>query len=690
MIDVKKNFNGKELVIETGKVARQSNGSVLVKHGDNVILATVNYDKSPADDVDFFPLTVDFIEKNYASGKIPGGFFKREAKPPVEATLAARMIDRPIRPLFPKGFRQKTAVVITVLSYDGETYPSMLGMLGASAALSISELPFQGPIAGVTVGRIDGEFIINPTRAQIEAGDLELEVAGTMDNIMMIEAGAKEVSEDLILEAIDFGHTALKELISLQEELVSKVTPIKIEVKEKEFNQGLYDQIKGDYQADLKKALNTHDKKDRDDAVSEVKKQIIAKLGSEEDAKQNKEIAELISKLVKETARNNILQEKIRVDGRSPDDIRPITGEINLLPRAHGSALFTRGETQSLGVITLGTKSDEQMIDSMDDLYFKRYYLHYNFPPYSVGEAGFMRGPGRRELGHGNLAERAIRVVLPGHDDFPYTIRIVSEILESNGSSSMATVCSGSMSLMAAGVPIAAPVAGIAMGLIKEGDDYVILSDIMGLEDHLGDMDFKVAGTENGITALQMDIKIGGITREIMTEAMTQAKKGRSHILGKMAETISIPADDLAATAPRIESFQIPTDKIATLIGPGGKMIKRIIADFDVQVDIEDDGTVNISSVDSERMKRAKEFIDGLTKDIEVGEIYDGIVVKIMPFGAFIEVGNGSQGLCHISEVEKQRIDKVEDYLSEGDHVKVKCIGTDHGKVNFSIKALKD
>jgi len=690
MIDVKKEFNGKELIIETGKVARQSSGSVLVKHGDNIILATVNYDKSPADDVDFFPLTVDFIEKNYASGKIPGGFFKREAKPPVEATLAARMIDRPIRPLFPKGFRQKTAIVITVLSYDGETYPSMLGMLGASAALSISELPFKEPIAGVTVGRINGEFILNPTRDQLADSEIELEVAGTMENIMMIEAGAKGVSEELILDAIEFGHNALKELISLQEELVSKIKPEKIEVTEKEFNQELYDRIKADHKPSLKEAINVHEKKERDKAVSDAKALIVEALGSEDDPKHNKELAELIDKLMKETARENILQDKKRADGRAPEDIRPITGEINYLPKAHGSALFTRGETQSLGIITLGTKSDEQMIDSMDEVYFKKYYLHYNFPPFSVGEAGFMRGPGRRELGHGNLAERALKAVLPGHEDFPYTIRIVSEILESNGSSSMATVCSGSMALMAAGVPTSAPVAGIAMGLIKEGDDYVVLSDIMGLEDHLGDMDFKVAGTAEGITALQMDIKIGGITKQIMNEAMTQAKKGRDHILGKMAEAIKEPAKELAPTAPRIESFKIPTDKIAMLIGPGGKMIKKIIADFDVQVDIDDDGTVNIYSNDGEKMANAREFIDNLTEDVEVGEIYDGKVVKIMNFGAFIEVPNGTQGLCHISEVDHKRIDRVEDYLSEGDHVKVKCIGTENGKVNFSIKALKE
>ncbi len=691
--DVSIDFNGKKYSLQTGKIAKQAHGSVLATCGETVVLATAVVAEQPREGVDFFPLTVDFIEKYYAVGKIPGGFFKREARPSTGATLTARLTDRPIRPLFPAGFRNDVNIVLTVLSYDGVNTPDHIGMVAASAALSISKIPFLGPIGAVVVGLIDGEFVINPSPAQLEVSDLELAIAGTKDAIMMVEAGAKEISEEKMLAALNYGHEELKKLIDLQNDLVAKVGPVeKMAFKAFVLDAELYGNIEKKIGAEMLKALKTPGKLDKYAAIDGLQAKLLetmqAELGADVFAEKQKEIKEIFHDIEKNAARSLMLDEKIRVDGRQFDEIRKLSSEVGLLPRTHGSALFTRGETQALVITTLGTADDEQLIDSLEPTYKKKFYLHYNFPPYSVGEVGAMRSPGRRELGHGNLAERALKAIIPAHKDFPYTVRVVSEITESNGSSSMASVCGGCLSLMDAGVPVKAPVAGIAMGLIKEENKYQILTDIMGLEDHLGDMDFKVTGSREGITALQMDIKIVGITKEIMKESLEKALTARHKLLDHMATVLAAPRADLSKYSPRLEAVMVPKDRIGEIIGPGGKMIREIQERFGVAINIDDTGKCLIASPNKEALDGAANYIKGIVKEIEVGEVYEKAeVVNITSFGAFVEVAPGKQGLVHISEIAPERIARVEDKLQLGDIVKVRCIKVDdQGRVNFTIK----
>lgn len=689
---VTKEILGKTITIETGRMAKQANGSVLVSCGGTVILATATGSAKPREGADFFPLTVDYVEKMYASGKIPGGFFKRESRPSTVATLTARLIDRPIRPLFPEGFRNDVHVVITVLSYDGVNTPDVLGMTGASAALCVSDIPFNGPAAGVVVGLIDGEFILNPSSEQLKESKLELAIAATKDAVMMVEAGAKEVSEEVLLDSIEFGHNAIKQIIELEEELVKLAGKEKMDIALDVVPDEIADWMKDNYKADLEKAIRTEGKQERYDAIDDLAAKVLEaaqeKYGEEFDANV-RYVKIAYHDLEKAIFRSLIVNEHLRADGRKVDEIRDLASEVSVLPCTHGSALFTRGETQSLAVTTLGTGVDEQLIDGLDDTYKKDFYLHYNFPPFSVGEAGFMRGPGRRELGHGALAERALEPVLPEADAFPYTIRLVSEILESNGSSSMASVCGGSMSLMDAGVPIKSPVAGIAMGLIKDSDGFVVLSDIMGMEDHLGDMDFKVCGTENGVTALQMDIKILGVTKEIMTQSLEQALKGRQHILNHMNTAISTARDSVSEYAPRIETISVEQDKIGTIIGPGGKTIRGIVDATGAKVDIDDEGVVTVAASDNNVMQAAIKMITDLIKEIEVGEVYEGKVVRITNFGAFVELLPGKDGLLHISQICDKRVEKVEDELSVGDIIKVKVKEIDkQGRVSLTAKNI--
>jgi polyribonucleotide nucleotidyltransferase len=683
---------GKELTIETGRMAKQANGSVFVTYGGTSVLVTATASKEAREGTDFFPLTVDYIEKMYAAGKIPGGFFKREARPTTNATLSARLLDRAIRPMFPDGFRNAVHVVLTVLSYDGINNPNNLGILGASTALSISDIPFLTPVAGVSVGLVNDELIINPTTEQLKESDLELEVAGSDTSIVMIEAGAIEVNEDKIMDAIYTGHETIKELVELQNELAKEVGKEKMEVTLDVIPEELAAKIEKEFGNTIKEASALHGKLERYEAFDNAKKAMLEKyeeVDGEEFAANVKTYKNGFEALVKKYVRSAILDNH-RVDGRGLDDIRPIMCEIDVLSQVHGSALFTRGETQSLGVITLGTDRDQQIIDGLGEEYKKPYYLHYNFPPFSVGEAGFMRGPGRRELGHGALAERALAPVLPNKEDFPYTIRIVSEILESNGSSSMATVCSGTLALMAGGVPITKPVAGIANGLIMEGDKYVVLTDIMGLEDHLGDMDFKVTGTEDGITAMQMDIKIDGINKDIMKIALDKAKVARLYILGKITDAIEKPREDLADTAPQIETIQVKQDQIGTVIGQGGKMIKSIIERFTVDVNIDDEGNVSISSTSKANITEAIKFVKDLCSEPEMNKIYEGEVVRIENYGAFVKFMNGTKdGLVHISQIHSTRINKTEDVVNLGDNVKVKFIGAERGKYSCSMKGIE-
>ncbi|MCD4795663.1 MAG: polyribonucleotide nucleotidyltransferase [Candidatus Cloacimonetes bacterium] len=695
--DIKKKtieIAGRNLTIETGRMAKQANGSVFIQYGETSVLVTATADKEPREGIDFLPLTVDFIEKMYASGKIPGGFFKREARPTTNATLNARLIDRPIRPLFPKGYRNAVHVVVTVLSYDGENDPGVLGILGASVALSISDIPFHGPVASVKVGIINDEIIMNPPVQQFKESTLDLNVAGTKSAVVMIEAGAVEVSEEKMMEAIYAGHETIKELVAFQQEFVKESGKEKMEVVLDLIPEDITKKIETGYGDAIKKAANIHGKQERDDAVTQLKIEILEKyageLGEEVFSGQERYYKNAFEEVLTKFIRHAILFNDHRVDGRSMDDIRPITCEVDILPRVHGSALFTRGETQSLGAVTLGTGRDEQVIDGLEEEYKKNYYLHYNFPPFSVGEAGFMRGPGRRELGHGALAERALAPMMPSKDDFPYTIRIVSEILESNGSSSMATVCSGTLAMMAAGIPIKKPVAGIANGLIMEGDKFAVLTDIMGLEDHLGDMDFKVTGTKDGITAMQMDIKIEGITREIMGIALEKAKTARFHILDKIIEVISEPRKELAETAPRIESFKINPDKIGGVIGSGGKMIKNIIETSGANIEIQDDGTVSIISSSKDSIEIARKIINDICSDPEMNKVYEGAVSRIEPFGAFVKImSETKEGLVHISQLHTSRINRVEDMVKLGDIVKVRFIGFDKGKVKLSMKGVE-
>ena len=681
--------------LSTGKVARQAGGSVMIQAGGTVLLVTTTRSKDVKDGQDFFPLTVDYIEKFYASGKFPGGFIKRESKPSTEEILISRLIDRPIRPLFPEGFLNAVHIVITVMSADGINQPENLATIGVSAALGLSDIPFAGTVAGVTVGYIDGEYILNPTAEQLENGDIHLSVAGTKEAVTMVEAGAREVSEEVMLEAIMFGHEKIKEICAEQDKFLSQFEIEKYEFEKAEVDAEIKEYLDS-YEKELEEAIMTPGKLEKYEAIDnlEIKlyEDFLNKLESEE-----KEISETLEKefknyyhdLEKKIVREAILYKKYRPDGRETKEIRPIDVEIDTLPVPHGSALFTRGETQALVVATLGSKADEQIVDGMESETRKKFFLHYNFPPYSVGEAGFMRAPGRRELGHGNLAERALKYVMPSEEKFPYTVRLVSEITESNGSSSQASICGGSLALMAAGVPIKSTVAGIAMGLVKEGDTFTVLTDIQGLEDHLGDMDFKVAGTKDGITAIQMDIKIEGINREIMEIALKQAFEGRMFIMEKMEAVISEPRKEVSENAPKIELMKIDPSKIAGLIGPGGKTIKAIIEETGVSIDIEDDGNVSIFGKDSEGMKKALELVKAQTQSVELNAVYDGKVTKITKFGAFVEVLPGKEGLLHISEISDKRVAKVEDVLKEGQIVKVKVITLeDENKFNLSMKAL--
>ena len=700
MFDEKKvelELAGRTLSFSTGKIARQSCGAVMVQYGDTVLLSTVNRSKEPRKEADFFPLTVDYIEKFYAAGKFPGGFNKREGRPSTNATLTARLIDRPIRPMFPDGFNYDVHIVNTVFSYDEKNTPDYLGIIGSSMALMLSDIPFLGPVAGVVVGRKDGEFILNPTPAELEESELELSVAGTKDAVNMVEAGAQELDEETMLAAIMFAHENIKKICAFQEEFAKAVGKEKIEFTKKEVLPLVKDFIDENGMEKLKAAVLTLGKKAREEAVDSLEAELMEAFilqnyegVAEEDLPEEviDEFKLYYHDLMKKLVREAILYHKHRVDGRKTTEIRPLYAETDVLPIPHGSAMFTRGETQAVVITTLGTKEDEQLVDDLEKEYFKKFYLHYNFPPYSVGEVGRMGSPGRRELGHGSLAERALRYVIPSEEVFPYTIRVVSEITESNGSSSQASICGGSLSLMAAGVPIKEHVAGIAMGLIKEGEEFTVLTDIMGLEDHLGDMDFKVAGTKSGITALQMDIKITGITEEIMRIALNQAHKARLEILEVMNAAIPEPRKELAPNAPRIVQMQINTDKIAALIGPAGKNIKKIIEETGATVDITDDGKVSVFCNDLEQLQKTVKMIEAHTKDVEVGEIYSGRVVKIAKFGAFMEILPGKEGLLHVSEISKERVANVEDVLKEGDVFDVKVISTEGGKISLSRKRI--
>lgn len=687
---------GRTLTFSTGKIARQSCGAVMVQYGDTVLLSTVNRSKEPRKENDFFPLTVDYIEKFYAAGKFPGGFNKREGKASTNATLTARLIDRPIRPMFPDGFNYDVHIVNTVLSFDEKNTPDYLGIIGSSMALMLSDLPFLGPVAGVVVGYKDGEFILNPTPEELETSELELAVAGTREAINMVEAGANELDEETMLKAIMFAHENIKKICDFQEAFAKEIGKEKIEFVKPEVMPIVKNFIDERGMERLKAAVLTLGKKNREEAVDSLEAELLETFKVENYGEgEEVEIPEDVliefkgyyHDLMKKLVRDAILYHKHRVDGRKTTEIRPLFAEIDCLPIPHGSAMFTRGETQAIVVTTLGTKEDEQLVDDLEKEYYKKFYLHYNFPPYSVGETGRMGAPGRRELGHGSLAERALKYVVPSEEEFPYTVRVVSEITESNGSSSQASICGGSLSLMAAGVPIKEHVAGIAMGLIKEGDEFTVLTDIMGLEDHLGDMDFKVAGTKNGITALQMDIKITGITEEIMRIALKQALDARNEILVLMNNTISEPAP-IKSNVPRIYQMTIPTDKIAVLIGPGGKNIKGIIDQTGATIDINDDGKVSIFCKDEAALNETIKLVNSYVKDVEVGEVYTGKVTSIQKFGAFMEILPGKEGLLHVSEISQERVEKVEDVLKVGDVFDVKVISTDNGKISLSKKRV--
>lgn len=687
-------FCGRKLYVETGRMAKQANGSVYIRYGDTAVLVTATMGKDPAENQNFFPLTVDYIEKMYASGKIPGGFFKREAKPTTQATLSARVIDRAIRPLFPDGFRNPVHVVLTVLAYDGVTDPEVLGIFGASLALSISDIPFHGPIAGVTVGYIDDQFVVNPTVEDLnERSRLNLAVGGSATSVVMIESAADQLSEEVMLDAVYTGHEEIKKLCSLQDDMVREVGKEKVEVTLVSIPEDILAKVEADYGADIAKSAVIIGKQERQDAFDATEEAMMEKYlqqDGEELFEENEPwYKEAYEEIIRRYVRDSILHKHLRVDGRGLDEVRDITCEIDVLPVVHGSALFTRGETQSLGTLTLGGGSDEQIIDGLEEEYKKGFMLHYNFPPFSVGEAGRMGPTGRRELGHGNLAERALKAVLPEKEDFPYTVRIVAETLESNGSSSMASICSGCLAMMAGGVPITAPVAGIANGLIMEDGKYVVLTDIMGLEDHLGDMDFKCAGTREGITAMQMDIKIEGITKDIMRIALQKANVARHHILDLMHDCIEAPRDDLAPTAPRIEAFKIPVDKIGEVIGPSGKMIKSIIEECGVEIDINDDGTVRILSPDKASIMKATQMVKGIAIEPEIGEEFSGPVTRIEPYGVFVKIlGGVKEGMVHVSQMHTSRIEHPEDMVKLGDIVNVKSLGSERGKLALTMKGV--
>lgn len=682
---------GKVLTLETGKLARQADGAVVAKYGDTVVLATAVADKTQKEGLDFIPLTIDYQEKAYSAGKIPGGFFKREGRPSEKEILTSRLIDRPIRPLFNKGFYYETQGIVSVLSYGDENIADILGIIGMSSALVISDIPFESPVGAVRIGRISGSFVINPDVREVEECDLNLVVAGTEDAIVMVEGEALEVTEEDIIEALNIAHDEIKKICSVQKELQAIAGKEKRVVEEKIIDEELRKKVSELSLDKIREAIIIPDKLMRQRRLDEVLKEVIEKLHTEE-KDLTMDIATIFNEIERDLVRGMILNENRRADGRKNNEIRPISAEVGILPKTHGSALFIRGETQCLAVVTLGTSEDEQKIDSLDGESYKTFMLHYNFPPFSVGEVKPLKSPGRREIGHGMLAERALKAVIPPKSEFPYTIRIVSDILESNGSSSMATVCGGSLALMDAGVPIKSHVAGIAMGLIKERDRLVILTDILGLEDHLGDMDFKVTGTEKGITAFQLDTKISGIPQEIMREALEQARQGRLFILKKMYETISAPRENLAPNAPRIFTMQIRQDKIRDVIGTGGKVIRGIVEQTGVKIDIEDSGIINIASPDGESARKAIEIINSITAEAELGKIYLGKVKRIVDFGAFVEILPGVEGLLHISQISDRRISKVTDEIHEGDEVLVKVIEIDKlGRIRLSRKeALKE
>jgi polyribonucleotide nucleotidyltransferase len=681
-------IGGKIFTIETGRFAKQANGAAMVRYGDTMVLVTAVASPELKPEQDFFPLQVEYREKTSAAGKFPGGYIKREGRPSEKEILSARLIDRPIRPLFPSDFKNETQVIAFVLSHDGENDADVLAAVGASAALTISDIPFDGPMGEVRVGRLNGSFIVNPTFQQLKDCDIDLVVGGTADSLMMVEGESKQVSEAEVLSALKFAHEEIKRIIQMQDELRSEIGKPKMVIPEAAVDENLKKDVYNLAYEKLKvivhSILTKEERSQKNNELLEFVKTSLA----EKYPEQEKVIEELLHDLEKEFMRERILKEGIRLDGRNTTQIRPITIDLGILPRTHGSVLFTRGETQSLTTVTLGTKNDEQIIDGLLEEYAKKFMLHYNFPPFSVGEVGKMAGVGRREIGHGHLAERALKAVVPAEDEFPYTVRVISDILESNGSSSMATVCAGSLSLMDGGVPIKKAVAGIAMGLVKEGDQYAILSDILGNEDHLGDMDFKVAGTDEGITAFQMDIKIHGISFEIMEKALQQAKEGRLHILKIMNEVIGQPRSFLSQYAPRLITMKVDTDQIGLIIGPGGKTIQGMQRLFGVDIVIDNDGTVNIASPNKDSATKCKEYIKKLTATPEVGEVYEGVITKIMDFGAFVEILPGKEGLLHISQIDNKRVNKVTDYFKEGEKVTVKLLKIENGKLSLSRKEL--
>ncbi|MBI5191616.1 MAG: polyribonucleotide nucleotidyltransferase [Nitrospirae bacterium] len=679
-------LRGRKLTLETGKIARQASGAVVATYGDTIVLATAVATKVEKPGQDFFPLSVDYLEKTYAAGKIPGGFFKREGRLTEKEILTSRLIDRPLRPLFPKGFLCDTQIIANVLSFGDENISDMLALIASSAALSISDVPFSGPVSAVRIGRINGEFVVNPSLKEMEETTLELTVAGTAEAIMMVESWAKELSEEVMLDALELAHQEIKKGVALQDELRGLAGLPKREVKKIEIDQALVDEVTAKALAGIAASIQIPNKTERQKTLDNIQAEIADAVAGDDPVKR-RDVSMVFHDLEKDMVRKMILEKGVRADGRGVRDIRQITCDVGILPRVHGSALFTRGETQALVAATLGTSDDAQRIDSLEGESSKTFMLHYNFPPYSVGEAKFLRGPGRREIGHGALAEKSLRQVLPTKEDFPYTIRVVSDITESNGSSSMASVCGGTLALMDGGVPIKAPVAGIAMGLIKEGDNAVVLSDILGLEDHLGDMDFKVTGTSEGVCALQMDIKIAGVTKTLMKDALAQAKEGRLHILGEMAKALTAPRETLSPHAPRIFTIYIKPDKIREVIGSGGKVIRSIVEQTGCKIDIEDTGAINIASSDGIAAQKAIDIIQGIVSEPEVGRIYKGKVRKIMDFGAFVEITPGTDGLLHISQIAEHRVTAVTDELKEGDEVMVKVLEVDRqGKIRLSAK----
>jgi len=686
---VEAEIGGRILSIESGKMARQANGSVLVTYDETVVLVTATAAKEQKPNMGFLPLTIEYQERFYSVGRIPGSFFRREIGRPTEKeTLTCRITDRPLRPLFAEGWMTETQVIATVLSADQQNDPDVLAMTGASAALTISDIPFQGPIAGVRVGYIDGQYVINPTNDQLQVSGMEIVVAGTRDAVVMVEGGADSLSEEVVMEGIFYGHQQLQILLDLQEELRAALGKTKRQVEKPEIDEALARKVKEVAAAGMTEVITTVDKMERGRVYDELKARVVAELENEKEDCAG-EVEDLLGDLKKKMMRDKIVVEKSRIDGRAFNEVRPITCEVGCLPRTHGSALFTRGETQAIVTATLGSEGDEQRVETLEGMSFKQFMLHYNFPPFCVGEVRFMRGPSRRDIGHGSLAERGITAVLPPAEKFPYTMRVVSDVLESNGSSSMATVCGASLALMDGGVPIKKPVSGIAMGLIQEGSEVVILSDILGDEDHLGDMDFKVVGTSEGITSLQMDIKISGVTRDIMSKALEQAKEGRLHILDKMQEAISEPRADIAPHAPKFFTVKINPDKIRDIIGPGGKIIKGLSTEFDAKIEVDDDGNVKVFTPSGDTAAKLLVRIEEITQEAQVGRIYKGIVKTIKDFGAFVEILPGTDGLVHISELDEKRVNKVTDILKEGDEVTVKVLEIDsRGKIRLSRKAV--